>query len=61
MKHSLVKMTTPAGETVEIPEAKVEKMLNRGYEMKTAKPAKTTEPEEVQDSHEEIEQNEEEV
>jgi hypothetical protein len=63
MKHSLTKMINPQGETVDIPETKVEKFLNRGWEMAKGKPTKTTEPEMVQeeDSHEEIEHDEEEV
>jgi len=58
MKHTLVKMTTPAGEVVEIAETKVEKMLNRGYAMAKTKSAKTTQPIEVELSHDEIVENE---
>jgi hypothetical protein len=64
MKHTLVKMTNPQGEVIEIAETKVKKMLNRGWTMDTTKPTKTIEPEMVQieeDSHEEIDHDEEKV
>ena len=56
----MVKMISPNGDTVEVPENKIEKCLNRGF--KHADTPKTIEPEEVQeDSHEEINHNEEEA
>ena len=74
MKHTLVKMTNPQGEVIEIAETKVKKMLNRGWTMAlssfsgwtmdTTEPTKTIEPEMVQieeDSHEEIDHDEEKV
>ncbi|MAO23326.1 MAG: hypothetical protein CMJ25_21445 [Phycisphaerae bacterium] len=61
MIHTFTKMKTPQGEVVDIPDTKVEKHLNRGWELAKATPTKTKEPEMVQeeDSHEEIENEEE--
>lgn len=62
MIHIFTKMINPQGDVVDIPEAKVEKFLNRGWELAKTKPTKTKEPEMVQeeeDSHEEIENEEE--
>tara|TARA_R110000744_G_scaffold244960_5_gene361733 strand:- start:2449 stop:2640 length:192 start_codon:yes stop_codon:yes gene_type:complete len=63
MKHTLIKMTTPQGEVVSVAETKVEKHLNRGYQHTKTKPTKTSQPEMVDsdDTHEEIDKNEEEV
>jgi len=56
----MIKMISPNGDVCDIPENKVERNLNRGF--KLADTPKTIEPEEVQeDSHEEIEHNEEEA
>ena len=52
----MVKMISPNGDVCDVPENKVERNLNRGFSL--ADTPKTTEPEEVQDSHEEIEINE---
>lgn len=61
MIHTFTKMINPQGDVQDIPEAKVKKFLNRGWELAKAKPTKTKEPEMVQeeDSHEEIENEEE--
>ena len=61
MQHTLVKMTTPEGLAVEIAETKVEKFLNRGYTMAKTKSTKTTQPEKVEESHDEIVENEDKV
>lgn len=55
----MVKMIDPKGNVVEVPQGKVDRNLTRGFSMPNTKP----EPEQVQemDSHEEIEQNEEEA
>lgn len=61
MIHTFTKMINPQGDVQDIPEAKVKKFLNRGWELSKTKPTKTKEPEMVQeeDSHEEIENEEE--
>lgn len=54
----MIEMISPNGDTVQVPEGKVDRNLARGYSIPKSKP----EPEEVQeDSHEEIEHNEEEA
>lgn len=53
----MIEMISPNGDTVQVPEGKVDRNLARGYSIPKSKP----EPEQVQDSHEEIEQNEEEA
>ena len=55
----MIKMISPTGDTVEVPEGKVDRNLARGYSLPKSKP----EPEEVQedDSHEETHNNEDEA
>jgi hypothetical protein len=52
----MIEMISPNGDTVQVPEGKVDRNLARGYSIPKSRP----EPEEVQeeDSHEEIDSNE---
>ena len=49
----MIEMISPNGDTVQVPEGKVDRNLARGYSMSKSRP----EP----DSHEEIDSNEEEL